>query len=144
MMGKERNLIDDLKLCVEATPGPWETVDGAEIAPKTGQKAHVELCRVVGPWDGSNWYTDKEAKANARFIAEAREGWPHAIRRALEAEAERDELRKIVSSECPIGALDLVNSLRVEKWHMQERIAELEAEVERLKQRIEELENNGS
>ena len=33
---------------------------------------------------------------------------------------ELNELRKIVSSECPVGALDIVNSLRVEKWHMQE------------------------
>ena len=54
---------------------------------------------------------------------------------------ELNELRKIVSSECPIGALDIVNSLRVEKWHMQGRIVELEAEVERLRAKLQEKDN---
>ena len=54
---------------------------------------------------------------------------------------ELNELRKIVSSECPVGALDIANSLRVEKWHMQEQIAELEAEVERLWAKPQEKDN---
>lgn len=53
------------------TPGPWGTFDGAEVFPTTGPKSHVELCRVVGPWDGSTWYDSIEAKANGHLIASA-------------------------------------------------------------------------
>jgi len=38
-------------------------------------------------WDFGNPYIANE------FIRQAREGWPYAIRRALEAEAEVDRLR---------------------------------------------------
>jgi len=149
-----RDLFKDLELCEKATPGPWEQMNGTDVFTKLGAvngdgvKAddnagwYIADCGVEGftPVNGEDMELSiAEQRANARFIAEAREGWPHAIRRALEAEAERDELRKIVSSECPIDALDIVNSLRVEKWHMQERIAELEAEIKRLKAQIEEM-----
>lgn len=39
--------------------------------------------------------------------------------------AERDELRAIVDSECPVGALDVVTSLRAEQQHMNELITAL-------------------
>lgn len=129
----KRDLHADLRLCEAATVGPWETGYDHEE-----QRYCVEAVNEVS-WGGGFIVADCAYKEDAKFIAEAREGWPHAIRRALEAEAERDELRKIVSSECPIDALDIVESLRVEKWHMQERIAELEAEIERLKAQIEEM-----
>src|SRR5690606_5623868 len=127
----KRDLHADLRLCEAATGGPWETEYDHEE-----QRYCVEAVNEVS-WGGGLIVADCAYKEDAKSIAEAREGWPHAIRRALEAEAERDELRKIVSSECPIGALDIVNSLRIEKWHMQERIAELEAEVERLKAELD-------
>lgn len=177
----KRDLHADLRLCEAATVGPWETGYDHEE-----QRYCVEAVNEVS-WGGGFIVADCAYKEDAKFIAEAREGWPHAIRRALEAgelitelmeenrqlkaeleqvkkdrdgwheafkkacvlehravkarnalKEELDELRKIVSSECPVGALDIVNSLRVEKAHMQERIAELEAEVERLKAQIEE------
>lgn len=54
------------------TPGPWNfSKDGAEIFPETGPNGYVELCRVVGPWDGSKFYDKGTAKANARLIAAA-------------------------------------------------------------------------
>jgi len=53
------------------TPGPWMSVDGAEICSSEGDKAHVEFCRVVGPWDGSTWFDATEATANARLICAA-------------------------------------------------------------------------
>jgi hypothetical protein len=52
---------------------------------------------------------------------------PQLLERLAAAEQECDALRRIVDHECPIGALDLVTSLRIEKQHMMERIAELEA-----------------
>ncbi|MBK9058109.1 MAG: hypothetical protein IPL82_09865 [Elusimicrobia bacterium] len=56
------------------TPGPWNfSKDGAEIFPETGPNGYVELCRVVGPWDGSKFYDKGTAKANARLIAAAPE-----------------------------------------------------------------------
>ena len=141
MTDKKRDLHADLALCEAATPGPWEYhgrgYTGVAVW-RAGGPGHGSIAELspVNFGDKRQW---AECENNARFIAEAREGWPHAIRRALEAEAERDELRKIVSSECPIDALDIVESLRVEKWHTQERIAELEAEIERLKAQIEEM-----
>lgn len=55
------------------TPGPWATIDGAEVYPESGPAAHVELARVVGPWSGSSWYGPAEAAANGRLIAAAPE-----------------------------------------------------------------------
>ena len=54
------------------TPGPWEASDDCmEISPSTGPKSHVELARIVGPGEGSSFYTYDEASANARLIAAA-------------------------------------------------------------------------
>lgn len=56
------------------TPGPWETLDGAEVTPKAGPQAFVTLAHIVGPWCESEWFTDKtEAQANGRLIAAAPE-----------------------------------------------------------------------
>lgn len=56
------------------TPGPWETsTDYMEISPSSGPKSHVELARIVGPGEGSSFYTYDEASANARLIAAAPE-----------------------------------------------------------------------
>jgi hypothetical protein len=100
----KRDLKADLELCNKATLGPWEfhevefqcgrdecpyekkrednsclKCDGVEIY----QSAFVPevLTLGCGEYDGMN-------DADAEFIAEAREGWPHAIERALKAEAD--------------------------------------------------------
>jgi len=84
-----RDLEVDLAICEAAPPGPW-------IA-NTDPRFHDNL--VWGP-KGPGFETVaeatpylKEKREIAKFIAEAREGWPYAIRRALEAEAEVDRLR---------------------------------------------------
>lgn len=87
-----RDLEKDLAICKTATPGPWfahiHRDDSAEIATEAGG---------VSSWICQTWYKDEDvmpnSSNNAHFIAEAREGWPYAIRRALEAEAEIDRLR---------------------------------------------------
>ena len=181
MTDKKRDLHADLALCEAATPGVWDI----ELE---GKWANVDT--YIEGIPGYPYICQYCKVEDARFIAEAREGWPHAIRRALEAgeliaelmeenkglraeleqvkkdrdgwheafkkacvlehravkarnalKEELDELRKIVSSECPVGALDIVNSLRVEKAHMQERIKELEAENDLLKKRIADMED---
>ncbi|OAJ75119.1 hypothetical protein AYJ08_05740 [Brevibacillus sp. SKDU10] len=50
----------------------------------------------IPAWGGGVIVASCGERADARFIAEARDGWPHAIRRALDAEAEVERLRKLV------------------------------------------------
>jgi len=86
-MMKKRDLLADLKVCDRATPGPWRcewNPDYSEIyAP--GVDAPSPLIIVVGhdPHD-------------ADFIVEAREGWPHAIERAMKAESLARELVGVI------------------------------------------------
>ncbi|MEI2280750.1 hypothetical protein [Paenibacillus polysaccharolyticus] len=77
----KRDLQADLALCKLATPAPW-TIDGENNVdgPDTG---FGEL-RVATLGDTAR----AEQSDNAAFIKAAREGWPHAIYRALKAEAE--------------------------------------------------------
>lgn len=85
MTETKRDLRADLELCEKATPGPWVFVDSS----------------------GAIYRTTTVVEEDIEFIAEAHEGWPHAIRRAIAAEA---------------------------------RVAELEAEVERLRRELAEHE----
>lgn len=91
-MGEMRDMLRDLELCKKATPGPWialpETCgpDGMEVYQEESMGC---ICIVGDPRPrGENRPTE-----NMHFIAEAREGWPHAIERALKAEAEVEKLQ---------------------------------------------------
>jgi len=86
MMNK-RDLLADLKVCDRATPGPWRyewNPDYSEIYAQ-GVDTPSPIILVVGhdPYD-------------ADFIVQAREGWPHAIERALKAEALAQELLDVL------------------------------------------------
>lgn len=70
---KKRDLKADLELCNRATPGPWEAEDGL-----------ADPMVVMGRDYSHYFYVHTER--DAQFIAQAREGWPHAIERALKAE----------------------------------------------------------
>jgi hypothetical protein len=72
-----RDLEADLAICEAATPGPW-IFNGNEIVASNDKRKGI---------------AGALADEDCRFIAEAREGWSYAIRRALEAEAEADRLR---------------------------------------------------
>jgi len=76
-IGPARDLEADLAICEAATPGPW-IIEGSNV-----------ICRgytlMIVAYAGS--------QNDISFIAEAREGWPYAIRRAMAAEAEIDRLR---------------------------------------------------
>jgi len=101
MPNKERDLLADLRICEAATPGPWEQMNGNDVFTTRGAvNGEGVKCD-----DNDGWYIAScnpgptfvngeemelsfhERTANARFIAEAREGWPKAICRAQEAEA---------------------------------------------------------
>ncbi|WP_338461656.1 hypothetical protein V5G20_18055 [Brevibacillus borstelensis] len=101
-----RDLHADLAICNAATAGPWRTSpDGRYSLDIVSIPEQVVICSTDSFGDGAH---------DARFIAEARTGWPHAIGRALEAEREADALR--------------VRALAAER-----KLAEAESEVERLR-----------
>ena len=104
-MSKVRDLLRDLELCEKATRGPWKvdrnpenlaTVSAFYLLERHGGAAYIDDCLQI---NGNADYTgetydpvfvaavyDRYNADNATFVAEAREGWPHAIERALKAE----------------------------------------------------------
>lgn len=112
MTDEKRNLVADLAICEAATPGPWRAYYAERDCDwECGHRATDPPCKVSdcgylrqwepadvsGPFviecDGFNGLSNE----NAAFIAAAREGWPHAIRRALAAEARVAELEAEVA-----------------------------------------------
>lgn len=77
---RPRDLQRDLELCDAATPGPWMG-DGSQI-----WSGDILIATM---WDDFN-YADRD------FIAQAREGWPEAIHRALAAENRVRQLEEYV------------------------------------------------
>ncbi|MBR8661184.1 hypothetical protein [Brevibacillus sp. NL20B1] len=119
MSETKRDLHSDLAICNAATPGPWAAEKGYEQSERGNYVySQAEGSVVCAEQDGTDCVlTD----ADARFIAEARTGWPHAIERALAAEKEVARLT------------GLVGSLRVNDRDKTRKIAEVEADVERLR-----------
>ncbi len=74
----KRDLKADLELCNKATPGPWEfgPIYAGTIAGELDEERH---------------------RANRELLNNFREGWPHAIERAIEAEALVRELREALN-----------------------------------------------
>ena len=93
----KRDLMKDLELCNEATPGPWVICDwdtdvcGGIITPDT-QEVVIE----AEDWD----MPVKVKREDADFIVQAREGWPHAIERAIKAESLARELVGVIDDLC--------------------------------------------
>jgi len=85
---KLRNLQADLAICEAATPGQWIATNNHTIERDFDG---LWICKVI-------WGNDLQ------FIAEAREGWPYAIRRAMAAEARvaelERELKRLKGGEC--------------------------------------------
>lgn len=88
----------DLEVCEKATRGPWEYLSETGYAGdypyskshrvKIGNKTLTVSCHIYG-WEG-----EKEERANASFIALAREALPWWINRAVELDAEVERLRE--------------------------------------------------
>lgn len=93
----DRDLPKDLEICNAATPGPWEWQEDRWNGGYSGMSG-AEDASVIYPShcndgdDGAAWFDDFPSEADRLFIAAAREGWPHAIKRAIDAEAEVKEL----------------------------------------------------
>lgn len=77
----KRDLHADLAICNAATAGPLYVVD---------VPSGIYATEIDG-----DVFAECERLEDARFITEARTGWPHAIERAMAAEAEVERLRRI-------------------------------------------------
>ena len=87
----KRDLGKDLELTNRATPGPWYTEEcfspncWCKVIMSSGEKDEGGEDITVAP--SGCLYKD-----DAELIAQAREGWPHAIDRAIKVEALAREL----------------------------------------------------
>lgn len=101
----KRDLVADLALCEAASPGPWkrEPAFDCEIY------SEADLCGSVVSAVGDDMTYVEIAPNNERFILEAREGWPHAIRRALAAEKKWAKLREVVVTNATGGGGENIN-----------------------------------
>ena len=96
-----RNLQKDMETCQRATPEPWEIHRndvGDEYACIVPTEIYDSDGFPVVSYEGGlapdcNWKAET-LEANANFIVAAREGWPEAIIRAMEAEEENAELKQ--------------------------------------------------
>jgi hypothetical protein len=81
---------------------------------KRDLKADLELCKQyqdnIGPWISEDGFPTKHLIEVAVFLNQAREGWPHAIERALKAEALAGKLLDVLGRVIPrylVGRLEL-------------------------------------
>ena len=95
-----RDLEADLRICEQATPGPWTWEDDSCLSPGMVTVYAGRMGNDGSPWTpthGLNLFgrlhPDASGKANLDFICQAREGWPVAIARALAAEVEVERLK---------------------------------------------------
>lgn len=125
----ERDLEKDLKICEAATPEPWGIVRKTIWLSEDSKPTSMKITE-IGPICANAGADDSEVLVeawldvsddDALFVAEAREGWPHAIRRSLEAEKKVEELQQALK-----GAAEITN---IASGHLNE----LRNENERLK-----------
>jgi len=110
-----RDLKADMETCKNATPGPWmasidHEVEDYRVCQDNGDGECICCLAMMGNWDQETQEWTGESKtsfaADTRFIAAAREGWPHAIERAIAAEAEVERLKKALEVVCADLACD--------------------------------------
>ena len=99
---EKRDLKADLELCNKATPGPWyRKKTGANFKGFSSEVIIADTSRYA---TGNKVYAEPKGgqfPANdADFIAQAREGWPHAIERAIKAESLVRELVGVIDDLC--------------------------------------------
>jgi len=105
----KRDLSADLALCNAATPGPWHAQETGDVWQLFGG-LHGNMQLVKAPKHGTNYAEYWPEEADAKFIAESREGWPESIRRAIAAEAEVVRLRAVLAQIATYGGIDMRGS----------------------------------
>jgi len=117
-LSKVRDLEADLAICEAATQGPYR------IEPCECGRCDTYFIDVTMS-DG------RLSKADARFITEARTGWPYAIRRVMELEKELERVRNERDfwdrNEYALG-------LKVEQ--LEKELEQREAEIDRLRNEL--------
>jgi len=94
-----RDAEKDLKMCEEATPGPWrwEDGEGIDVGRFVGSNG-----KIICDFGASEYYHPTEGTRpewnDEKFIAEARTALPHWIQRAVVAEAEVERLKNTMRS----------------------------------------------
>ena len=107
MMNK-RDLLADLKFCDRATQGPWR------------HEWNPDYSEVYAPGVDNPIILVGHDPYDADFIVQAREGWPHAIERAMQAEQK-------------LAGLQAWEEPKVKSYlHTMQRIAELESLARKL------------
>ena len=94
-MTEQRNAERDREIIAAATAGPWDYFggDGAYcIYDETYFNRHIAYIAADGV------ESKEREEANARFIAEAREAFPHWLERAVSAEKRVAELEKALAA----------------------------------------------
>ena len=105
----KRDLKADLELCNRATPGPWFAMKGdADIEGLIVTNSAGEMVLAETWYDGPLTAITQE---NLDMFVQAREGWPHAIERAIKAETlvqklidVMETLSRQTSGRCSCGA----------------------------------------
>lgn len=120
----KRDLKKDLEIIKKATQGPWRlaVLDKSSIFAE--QATRITRC------------SNENGENDAKFIAEANEGWKHAIERALAAEAKLKELEKEI--EQVTAAKQGIEELKILSEEQKEFLIR---EVEKEKAWLEELKN---
>lgn len=100
-----RDLRKDLETCNKATPGSWEATSESDEDIRVCQTENEECVCCLALMGDYNWEKEewkegsiKQWNKDAEFIAASREGWPHAIERAIKAEAEVERYKLMVKS----------------------------------------------
>jgi len=83
-----RDWKNDLELCEKAIPGPWK-IDENEGYGCSVIAGYYEIAGV----DEETNKAQLLSATMARFIAEARTGWPEALHRVIELEQENKKLK---------------------------------------------------
>ncbi len=95
---EKRDLKADLKFCNRATQGPWR------------HEWNPNYSEVYAPGVDKPIILVGHDPHDAEFIVQAREGWPHAIERALKAEALAQKLLDVLGRVIPnhlVGRLEV-------------------------------------
>ena len=85
----KRDLLADLELCDRATQGPWRH-----------DEWNLDCSEVYAPGVDNPIILVGHDPYAADFIVQAREGWPHAIERAIKAESLARELVGVIDDLC--------------------------------------------
>lgn len=113
---ESRDLDADLAICEAATPGLWEV----EREPREGVNGKIGYFYYINTVSDPREHFGPLGGRNARFISEARQGWPYAIHLVKSQQDEIDRLR--AERDALEDKVDrLIEELRMERDRQQYR-----------------------